>query len=93
MNCEGPDDLEESAHILEFRIWELQFELGQTCFEIKIDLVMCTYYNDAIAERMAVAPFHNEHLVIISSNKKIAMPHWRKYLEQNWEEVTCSAFL
>ena len=37
---------------------------------------------------VGVEDFHNDHFVIISSNVKISMTNWRKYLEKNWEKVT-----
>ena len=51
--------------------------------------MMIMYLDVAISERMVgEEDFHNAHFVIISSNVKISMTHWRKYLEKNWEKVT-----
>ena len=51
--------------------------------------MMIMYLDVAISERMVgEEDFHNAHFVIISSNVKISMTNWRKYLEKNWEKVT-----
>ena len=87
MICDGPDDLEESTHILEFFIEGITISCNFNVPNLKLNIDLCTLNNDTISERMAAAKFHNENFVIISSNVKISMPHWRRYLEQNWDQV------
>ena len=87
MICDGPDDLEESTHILEFFIEGITISCNFNVPNLKLNIDLCTLNNDTISERMAAAKFHNENFVIISSNEKITMTSWRKYLQQNWEKV------